>query len=165
MAEQLLIVCLFALNLCLLWPVILTGKLSWYKYPGAVCFVVLPLLGVLFSQPRFELDYFWWRVAGCAAIVGGLAVAGWALRAKSFFGELSTNGPYHYLRHPVYLGLIFIFVGWWWVWAAVYTYYFGLIIIALIWVHGWLEEKLILKKKYGQAYLDYRRRTGMFWIK
>lgn len=65
----------------------------------------------------------------------------------------------------MYLGLIFVWVGWWWVWAAVYSFYFGMFILALAWIQGYLEEKLVLEKKFGDKYREYRRQTGMFWVK
>ena len=76
-----------------------------------------------------------------------------------------TDGPFAFVRHPVYLGLVFIFVGWWWAWAAVYAFYFGMFILALIWINAYLEEKIILMKAFGQKYSEYKQQTGMFWVK
>jgi protein-S-isoprenylcysteine O-methyltransferase Ste14 len=58
-----------------------------------------------------------------------------------------------------------MFVGWCWVWAAVYSFYFGLIILALHWIAAYLEEKLTLEKLFGKDFACYRQNTGMFWIK
>ena len=171
MFVQISIVLLFALNLSLLWLGRFRKPLAWYRYPGGVFFLLLPLAGVFFSQPLFELDYFWWRIAGAAAVILGAALVGWALRVTGLVWpagepkELKTEGPFSLVRHPVYLGLIFIFVGWWWVWAAVYSFYFGMLLLALIWINAYLEEKLILQKSFGRGYEEYRQQTGMFWVK
>ncbi len=170
MGIQILFVCLFALNLLLIW---LSEKFPWYRLPGSFIFTFLPLLPVFFDQPRFELDYFWWRVAGAALIILGIALVVWAKSVVGKVltslgetpGELTTSGPYQFFRHPMYLGLIFVWVGWWWVWAAVYSFYFGMFILALAWIQGYLEEKLVLEKKFGDKYREYRRQTGMFWVK
>ena len=114
---------------------------------------------VFIGQPRFDLDFYWWRVAGFVAIFLGIGLFAWARKSVIF------TGPYQYVRHPLYLAEIFIFVGWWWVWAAVYSFYFGMFILAIIWLQAWLEEKLLLVPKYGAKYLEYRQQTGMFWIK
>ena len=72
---------------------------------------------------------------------------------------------YSIVRHPQYLGLIVIWVGWWWVWAAVYAFDFGMFILVLTWIEAYLEEKFILEKLFGDKFREYRRQTGMFWIK
>lgn len=152
-------VAVFALNLWLLW---LLGKLIWYRIFGNFLLACLPLLTVFFDQPRFELDFFWWRIAGIFAILAGTCLLAWV---KFSPRKQINSGPYLYVRHPAYLGLIFIFVGWWWAWAAVYSFYFGMFILVLVWIQGYLEEKLILEKQFGEEYSEYRRQTGMFWIK
>ncbi len=170
MLIQILIVAVFALNLALLW-LARARNLAWYRYPGSVLFVLLPLLGVFFAQPLFELDFAWWRVAGGGAMVLGLVLLGWTLRAaglpllQATPAELRTDGPFALVRQPAYLGLIFIFVGWWWAWAAVYSFYFGMLIVLLIWVNAYLEERLVLEKAFGARYAEYKSQTGMFWIK
>jgi methanethiol S-methyltransferase len=164
---QIIFVGLFALNLYPLWK---TGR---YRLPGNFFFLCLPLVTPFLDQPRFALDYFWWRAAGLIAVMLGAALLVWTQRSlgKVFanIGEppaaLATSGPYELFRHPFYLGLIFIFVGWWWLWAAVYAFYFGMFILALIWVQGYLEEKLVLEKKFGDRYREYKKDTGMFWVK
>jgi protein-S-isoprenylcysteine O-methyltransferase Ste14 len=168
---QILIVLLFALNLLLIWLGYFRKPFQWYRYPGGVILILLPLSGVFFQQPLFELDYFWWRIAGVAAIILGAALVGWTLRVAGLVlpagepKELKTGGPFGFVRHPVYLGLVFVFVGWWWVWAAVYAFYFGMFILALIWANAYLEEKLILRKIFGRRYEEYKQQTGMFWVK
>ncbi len=170
MLIQILIVVLFALNLAFFWLAQARG-LAWYRYPGSVVLVLLPLAGVFFSQPLFELDFAWWRVAGGASMVLGVMLIGWTFRLAGLLlplsepGKLRTDGPFALVRHPVYLGLIFFFVGWWWAWAAVYSFYFGMIILLLIWVNAYLEERLLLEKALGARYAEYKGQTGMFWIK
>jgi protein-S-isoprenylcysteine O-methyltransferase Ste14 len=161
---QIIIVLLFALNLLLGWLAHFKKNFSWYRLPGWAIMVVLPLITVLAEQPKFELDYDWWRVAGAAAILLGGALVAWAKRVRAG-QELVTAGPYAFVRHPIYLGLIFVFVGWWWIWAAVYSFYFGMFILAMLWLEAYLEEKLILEKQFGAKFHDYKRQTGMFWIK
>jgi protein-S-isoprenylcysteine O-methyltransferase Ste14 len=173
MIIQIIFVFLFALNLFFLWVFHKTGKTSWYGLVGSLLFLFLPLGTVFFGQPRFELDYFWWRVAGPFCLLLGLSLLILALlefkkSRVAFLGEpdqLVTSGPYQYLRHPQYLGMIFILVGWWWAWGGAWAFYFGTFILALVWLQGYLEEKLILEKKFGKQYQDYRKIIGMFWIK
>ncbi|MFH1347960.1 MAG: methyltransferase [Candidatus Margulisiibacteriota bacterium] len=155
------------------WVTVLNKKFEWYQLIAALIFIIIPLATVFFEQPRFELDFFWWRIAGVAVIVLGLMLSLWAKIefVKAGTGlrvlpqKMIAKGPYHYVRHPQFLGLVFIWVGWWWVWSAVYAFYFGMFILALTWIEAYLEEKLIFEKQFGNEYREYKRQTGMFWIK
>lgn len=173
MRIQVLFIALFGLNLCLSWLAALSKNMKWYRLPGMSLFLGLPLATVFFNQPKFELDYFWWRIAGVIAITLGILLIAWAKRSSGqvwlFISaeqeEICRRGPYQFVRQPVYLGVIFVFVGWWWVWAAVYSFYFGMFILMLIWLNACLEEKFILAKKFGEKFEQYRNATGMFWVK
>ncbi|MFA6431596.1 MAG: methyltransferase [Candidatus Margulisiibacteriota bacterium] len=173
MKIQLFFVILFALNQGFLWLTLTNKSLRSFKTLGAILFVLIPFLPVFFGQPRFELDYFWWRVSGPIAILMGsvfiyLGYMEFKKNSASILDipkKLVDSKVYAHIRHPQYLGLIFIFVGWWWIWAAVYSFYFGMFILALIWIQGYLEETIILSKAFGKKFIDYKNRTGMYWIK
>ncbi|MFA5839838.1 MAG: isoprenylcysteine carboxylmethyltransferase family protein [Candidatus Margulisiibacteriota bacterium] len=173
MKVQILLVLIFALNIILIWSAAKYKWLIWYTCLGGLVFVLLPLFGVFFTQPYFVLDHFWWQVVGILAILVGMSVIAWAIMAQKTSGcslcglseKFVPSGPYRFVRHPLYLGLIFIYIGWWWIWATVYSFYFGMLIVLLIWLQAWLEEKYLLENKYGQAYSAYKKNTGMFWIK
>jgi len=73
--------------------------------------------------------------------------------------KLITTGPYRYVRHPMYLGI--------------FTYTLGLMMISLdvlvilffaftIWVNYIRipEEEQMLIQKFGDEYLEYKKRTG-----
>ncbi|MCU0641911.1 MAG: hypothetical protein MUC35_07540 [Candidatus Margulisbacteria bacterium] len=167
MELQIACVALFALNLILVW------KVPAHRTIGSLIFLILPLVTVFIPQPHFELDYYWWRVAGAGLIAAGLGLMVWVklttgrtiLELGSTPAELAIKGPYEFFRHPVYLGVVFIQVGWWWLFAAVYSFYFGMFMAALIWLQGYLEEKLIMLPKFGDQFRDYQKSTGMFWVK
>ncbi len=171
---QILFVILFALNLAVLWAALLSGRFLGYRFAAYALFLLIPMVTVYFEQPHFQLDYSWWMVGGYVAIALGVACCYFAKQEMKEHGalwyqahptKLVTTGLYRYIRHPIYLGLIFFLVGWWWIWSAAYSFYFGMFILALIWLHGYLEERLIMEKKFGQAYLEYKRTTGMFWVR
>ncbi|MFA5035146.1 MAG: isoprenylcysteine carboxylmethyltransferase family protein, partial [Candidatus Margulisiibacteriota bacterium] len=173
MLIQFLLVVLFLLNLAFFWFFVYGRKFTGYKYLGIALFLSLPLISVFFEQPRFDLDYFWWYVAGYLLAAAGIAGLIWARRefkklgvpADGLPGEvLVKSGPYAWLRHPQYLACVFIFVGWWWIFAAVFSFYFGMFILGLIWSEAYLEERYLMKK-FGEKFTAYQAETGMFWIK
>jgi protein-S-isoprenylcysteine O-methyltransferase Ste14 len=81
--------------------------------------------------------------------------------AKQGFGEIDhliTKGVYSRTRHPMYLGLILIHVGFPLGVGSLLTLSSIIIWIPLIvlWKH-WEEENL--EKKFGKEYSEYKRRT------
>ena len=77
--------------------------------------------------------------------------------------ELVTTGPYHYIRNPIYVGVLSIFLGhflWFGYWALLlYT------ILAFLGVHLFivLYEEPTLKRRFGAAYEDYLKKVPR-WI-
>lgn len=73
--------------------------------------------------------------------------------------ELIRNGPYRWIRHPIYTGLIFGFVGTalaldeWRGWLAV------LIVFAALWRKLRLEERW-MSEQFGDRYAEYRKHTA-----
>ncbi len=73
--------------------------------------------------------------------------------------RLVTHGVYHYLRHPVYLGIdmtlfgLFLAVG-----SAVGMIYFFVVVLPLNIIRSRLEEKALLKK-FGDQYQTYLQHT------
>ena len=77
--------------------------------------------------------------------------------------ELVVTGFYHYVRNPIYIGVLSIFLGhflWFGYWALlIYT------VLAFLGVHSFiiLYEEPTLKKKFGAAYEEYLERVPR-WI-
>jgi protein-S-isoprenylcysteine O-methyltransferase Ste14 len=72
--------------------------------------------------------------------------------------ELATTGPYRYVRHPSYLGMMLGLVGW----ALVFRSSVGLAAAALgipLLVARIDAEEALLASRFGEAYAEYRRRT------
>lgn len=109
------------------------------------------------------------RVAGVALTAMGVAFAVWArLTLGSNWGmpmtvrenpELVTSGPYAFVRHPIYTGIIFAFlgtamtVGPWWAFVLVVGFcYFA--------VSARREERDMIER-FPDAYPAYRARTKM----
>jgi protein-S-isoprenylcysteine O-methyltransferase Ste14 len=72
--------------------------------------------------------------------------------------QLVTDGPYRYVRHPSYLGMMIAFVGW----ALVFRSTVGLAAAALgllVLVPRIESEEALLASQFGDVYAEYRQRT------
>jgi protein-S-isoprenylcysteine O-methyltransferase Ste14 len=106
-------------------------------------------------------------------LIGALIVL-WCFRDFTFKGrgtplpadppkELVITGPYHYVRNPIYVGVMLIFLGhflWFGYWALLIY-----MVFAFIGVHFFvvLYEEPTLKRKFGATYEEYLRRVPR-WI-
>jgi protein-S-isoprenylcysteine O-methyltransferase Ste14 len=112
------------------------------------------------------------QAAGLGLWALGLAVGLWAARAMGGYGAISgvtvdhqlvSDGPYRYVRHPIYTAIIAITVGT----TLVFRSYLLLVVSALsIYTHLWwaaAEEKLLSSPEgLGDDYRSYASRTGRF---
>lgn len=77
--------------------------------------------------------------------------------------ELVITGPYHYVRNPIYVGVMLIFLGHflWFGYLELLMY----MVSAFIGVHFFvvLYEEPTLKRKFGASYEDYLQRVPR-WI-
>lgn len=111
----------------------------------------------------------WTDWAGVALTVLGVLLAVWA---RFFLGrnwssavtvkvghELIRGGPYRFVRHPIYTGLLVAMLGTGIVRARV----FAVIAVALLFAGFWVKlriEERFMRKTFGEQYDDYARTTG-----
>jgi len=86
----------------------------------------------------------------------------WRLRAKIAAGhQLTTNGPFRFLRHPIYMALNLLALGSaFWVPTATVWAAFMLVVIGSD-LRARAEEG-VLARAFGNAYVDYCARTKRF---
>jgi protein-S-isoprenylcysteine O-methyltransferase Ste14 len=111
------------------------------------------------------------RILGAVIIVAGAALTMWALlyfrswrfRAKLDAGhELATGGPFHYLRHPIYMGLNLLAIGTAvWIPTPIILAATALMILGSD-IRARAEEG-ILVAAFGDAYREYSARTKRFF--
>ena len=114
------------------------------------------------------------RIAGALVIAAGAALACWALRHFASWRlrasldpghRLATGGPFHHLRHPIYMGLNLLALGSA-IWAPTAILWTATVLMFIgSDLRGRVEEKL-LASAFGATYTDYCRRTRRFvpWI-
>jgi protein-S-isoprenylcysteine O-methyltransferase Ste14 len=129
-------------------------------------------LALLRSGPRLETGFVSF-LAIPLWLLGSLIVL-WSFWTFTFMGrgtpyppdpprELVTTGPYHYVRNPIYVGVVLIFSGhflWFGNWALLlYT------VLSFIGVHSFivLYEEPTLKKRFGAVYEEYLQQVPR-WV-
>jgi protein-S-isoprenylcysteine O-methyltransferase Ste14 len=109
------------------------------------------------------------RAVGVILLVAGLGLCVWARinlgrnwgmpMTKKDDPELVTSGPYRYVRHPIYSGLLLAIVG-----TAIATDLAWLVAAAIVGAYFFysasVEEKL-MSSSFPDAYAEYRSRTKM----
>ena len=135
-------------------------------------FFVSIILGISFDLifkldllANFEHSYF-----GLVIIIFGTMLIYLAQEASSRSSKIRTEensvdgfafGPYKLFRHPTYLGVFLMVLGFGIIIKSAFSILFILItylIVKLVFVK---KEERILEKKYGQIYLDYKKKVKM----
>lgn len=128
-----------------------------YRARGAL--VSPPLIGALicFSY-EVEKDWLIWPL-GLAIFLLGFILRFWARQHSRYHlkvpTQLTTTGPYAFVRNPVYIGNILICLG-----CTIVSEFLWFVPIALLWCMGLYylvvryEEKRLLRD-YGEAYSAY----------
>ena len=175
---------LIALSFCLRLPPRTRAANGWVvSYTLLTAFAPLvpiwlsPLLGQWDKSLQTAYDNFLWRsslsltevVAGAALLTLGnlIDLWGYTVLTRSFSivpepRELKTTGPYRFIRHPMYTaGMSFMT-------ASACLSGNGLILAGAVLYAGALafrtraEERMLLRA-FGEAYAEYRARTGRLW--
>lgn len=120
-------------------------------------FWVVPLLLLVPARPQPAM--FW---AGVALALVGQAIRIWAAGTIHKEREVTTGGPYAYVRHPLYCGTFFITLayglmsGLWWSLAVLIPLYLVLHLVAVA------SEEKNMCELFGESYREYARRVGRF---
>jgi protein-S-isoprenylcysteine O-methyltransferase Ste14 len=123
---------------------------------------------------RFFPDEVRFAWAGIAITWVGVSVAIWARYCLGVYWsagvtlkeghQLVSSGPYAYVRHPIYTGMLVGCIGA----AMVVGEWRGILaLILLLLAHSRkaMREESLLTKEFGEAYATYRRRTGFLFPK
>lgn len=176
---------LIALSFCFRMPPRTRASDGWVVgyslFTGFAPLILLwiePVLGMFDTARQLQFHDFMWReeFTWQLALAGGvllsignaLDVWGYSVLWRSFSivpepRELKTNGPYRFVRHPVYFGqflaqaaVILIYFQTHLVWISVYALF-----VAMQLYRSKLEDR-VLEKAFGEPYREWKEKT--FWF-
>lgn len=125
--------------------------------------------------PLLQLIPAPWNKLGLVLIGGAVFMDFWSLglffRAHTTFNPihpertsaLVTDGPYHYTRNPMYMGMLIILAGWGIYLGSITPFLLLPLFVLILTVEQIIPEEKVLEQKFGRAYLEYKTRVSR-WI-
>ena len=148
-------------------------RAAWWKF-WWIWFSVAALIFLMRRAILLSTSTVLWRVTPLVGIVAdavtvtGLLIALWARwmlganwSANVVFKErheLIEGGPYRFVRHPIYSGVLLMLLGTMLMWGRLTGVIALVVVIAGLSVKASLEERLLLKH-FPESYARYRRRV------
>ena len=136
-------------------------------------FLLLLLILFRFTLPIVKFEYSPYNYLGVVLIIFGGVINLWAdalmkkwettVKPHLKPSTLITSGPFGFTRHPMYLGMLSILLGSAVIAGSLITFVFPVIYIILMEVLFIPMEEDNLKKAFGNAYLEYKRKVRR-WI-
>ncbi len=132
---------------------------------ATLAILVIPGLGVRFHWSSLGLL---WLYAGVLLHALGAIPVAWAMATNPYLEttvriqeerahRVIQTGPYRFVRHPMYLGIIVMASGWPLVWGMLWVY-IPSAVVAILMVFRAAREDLTLQEELP-GYTDYCRRT------
>lgn len=148
------------------------GTMLAYRVPVMLGFALLIALGQgtggAWPYRHVPLAGAWAPGAGWLLVLLGLGLACWAryTLGRNWSGtvqlkqghELVTRGPYRWVRHPIYTGILLAIVGSILAMGA----WLGLLALALVGGGFWFKlrhEERWMRQQFGETYVAYMQRT------
>jgi protein-S-isoprenylcysteine O-methyltransferase Ste14 len=145
------------------------GSRGWKNRPPVYLVIVGVVLLRSYKPGSLATHGAALHAVGATLLVSGLAVSVWA---RIFLGrnwgmpmtrkeepELITSGPYRYVRHPIYSGILLALVG-----TALATNLYWLIVLGVMgpyFIHSARVEERLMIATFPTAYRSYRANTKM----
>ena len=140
-----------------------------FIYGGA--FLIVLVLRWFWPMPILARPASLW--AGLALLALGIGIALWGRKAMMAAGTnidpmlpttaLAASGPFRFSRNPLYLGLTLVYLG---LTLVANTWWGMVVLIPLLFImHRGvvLREERYLEEKFGERYLEYRRRVRRYF--
>jgi len=99
---------------------------------------------------------------GSLVVMVGAALRTWSSGYVQKNMELSMDGPYTYVRHPLYVGNFLLGFGFSVMASRWYLIVAFLVFFYILYVSVIHEEERLLQKRFGEAYAEYSKNVPAF---
>lgn len=114
----------------------------------------LGVLGLIIAKPGWTTT-----ILGAGFVVIGMLIRIWASGFLEKGGELCVDGPYRYLRHPLYLGSFAAAIGFVVMIHVISGWVVILPLFAVLYAVQVVDEERHLRSVYGDAHEQFARRV------
>lgn len=143
-------------------------------------FIVLLVIAAVFTDAWLKLPSIacppWTTSPAIILLAAGLSLYVWTLADFGRAGgtpvpvnpphELIVKGPYAHTRNPMLSSLYLVFFGAGLLWGSLsFTFIYTPVFILVNTIYIKQIEEREMELKFGQAYLDYKKRVPMYWPK
>lgn len=155
-------------------PSLMNARANWRRpdtkpFDKVILRIFLPLATLQPAVAGFDAVRFGWSslpavlvIPGTLLLIASIALIGWTL-VKNPFAETTVRiqterghrvvaaGPYRFVRHPMYLGSILMYLSTPLIWGSVWALVLGGVIAALLVVRTSLEDATLQRELPGYA--------------
>jgi protein-S-isoprenylcysteine O-methyltransferase Ste14 len=146
------------------------GTRTWRSRPLGLPVIILAFLLLRVIKPgNLAVESPVLEVVGSVLFLSGLGLAVWA---RIYLGrnwgmpmtqknepELVTSGPYRYVRHPIYSGLLLAVLG---TGLAIQLYFLAaFVVLAIYFIYSATVEEKLLVTSFPAQYPSYKTKTKM----
>lgn len=149
------------------------GRVRWPRELGARAVIVVLVVVFVHSGAlrwgRGPHPGPWLAGTGLVLLAGGLGFAVWARvhigrnwggpMTQKYEPELVTSGPYHFVRHPIYSGILVAGVGT--AVALTWLWFFAVALAGAYFIYAATVEERDMTEQFPDAYPAYKCSTKM----
>jgi protein-S-isoprenylcysteine O-methyltransferase Ste14 len=96
---------------------------------------------------------------GAIIIITGIMTLGKYFTASINPKGLVTHGIYSKIRHPIFMGVILVYLGVEFIFQSIYGLLLVFFVLIPFYIYSAIEEEKILSEKFKDEYTDYKKKT------
>jgi len=146
-------------------------KKNFYIFPPilvGINFAILLPVGIIFLRTELSLwDYISILAGGVFTIIFAVSLISThkieqAQMKPNDVNKLITDGPYSIVRHPNFTGIICMNIAYLFFFRTLWLI-LPICVFSVFWYFEARHEESVLIAKFGEAYKNYMKTTGMFF--